>query len=427
MSEGTKQWFVLIDDRYRGPYSQSQIRSTIEQGGLGGANLVWKEGMVDWELLAKVAEFKDSAPADKADVGLSESALSFLDYLETDEEWPTPQARPASHEPFTPQHEVQNTPPLAFNTDYWTPNSEAKILIWKKNRAGVVAVLVASIAVGLSLWNFSRSGFPVLKDLNAREARELSDIAADDISNGDSVGVALAPTNIREPRFYIASNAEDGTALEARLEGLRDTMVDSFFYDSTVNVKIKNHFAKTPAFVQDGGKPLAPGEYTLTVTKNGALLLQKTFFLGGVKDRAYQENLNLYLSKLRVQAEGELSEIRQVTQLLERQFADTNLRFKAPKSWEKFHASWSALQSQIEVLFQDVNSEALKKEFYHGPLYGLLKEATVEVGRLHAEQNLGVQLGTFDRNKIAEINRSAQSRLLTLRAKVMQAERQFGI
>ncbi len=72
-----KQWFVLIDDRYRGPYTQSQIISTIEQGGLKGGDLVWREGMVDWETLAKVAEFNVEDDGLKADSQLGNSALSF--------------------------------------------------------------------------------------------------------------------------------------------------------------------------------------------------------------------------------------------------------------------------------------------------------------------------------------------------------------
>jgi hypothetical protein len=425
--DSSKKWFVLVDDRYRGPYSQSQILSAIEQGGLAGANLVWKEGMIDWEILAKVAEFKESGPIVEADVQMSQSALSFLDHLEPAEDEIKAQRYSSPSEAPAPNFEAQTPPPLAFNSEFWTPENQTQTPKWKELRFKLAALLAATLILVSALWQFNRSGFPVLKDLNAREARELSAIAKDDISVGDSAGVALAPANLREPQFYIASNAEDGTLLEASLVGVRDTMVDSFYYRSSITLKVKNNFAKTPAFVQVDGKPLAAGEYTLTVAKGGAPLVQKTFFLGGIKDRDYQDRLQLYLGKLRMQAEGELSEVRQITQLLERQFADTNLRFKSPKGWEKFHTSWMALHSQIEVLFQDLDSEALMKEFYHGSLYGLLKEATTDVGRLHAEQQLGVQLGTFDRNKIAEISRSAQSRLLTLRAKIVQAERQSGI
>ncbi len=426
-SDSSKQWFVLIDDRYRGPYSENQIRSAIEQGGLAGANLVWKEGMLDWEALARVVEFQDNDPSVTADVDLSQSALSFLDYLEPEEDWTgSPPKSPGVALPLTPP-DSQTVPPLAFNSDFWMAESKLEVSKWGKPYVRLVAIFAGTALLSLALWQFNRSGFPALKDLTAREAKELRAITEDDPSLGDSAAAALVPMNLREPRFYIASNAKNGTGLQARLEGLRDSMVDSFYYDTSVNLIVKNNFAKTPAFVQAGGQPLAPGDYTLTILKEGVPLTQKTFFLGGTKNSEYQEKLKIYQGKLRIQAESELAEVRQVTELLERQFAETNSRFKSSNGWSKFHPQWLALQSQIEILFQEVNSELLMKEFYHGSLYGLLKEATTEISRLHNEQNSAISLGAIDRSKIADLSRSAQSRLLTLRAKVMQAERQTGI
>jgi hypothetical protein len=380
--------------------------------------------MIDWQLLSKVAEFNLGDDRAKADPRLSQSALSFLDYMEPEEELPAPPPAPEKKPELPPAAPVP--PPLAFNTDFWIPESERKAPFWTRSRAGA-AIAAAFLVFSFSLWQFTRSGFPVLKDLPAREMQELRAIAAEDPAAADSAGAALAPLNLKEPRFYIAANAADGTVLEVQLQGLRETMLDSFYYSSSAQVKVKNHFAKTPAFVQDAGKPLVPGEYTLTIYKNGAQLAQKTFFLGGIKDRDYSARLQSYQGKLRVQAEAELSEIHQVTDLLEKQFNETNQRYKSGKGWEKFHQQWTALQGQIEILFKEVNSEILNKEFYHGPLYGLLNEATQDVSRLHNEHNTAFMLGAADARKIADLSRSAQAKLLTLRAKLLQAERQSGI
>ncbi len=155
-------------------------------------------------------------------------------------------------------------------------------------------------------------------------------MAEEDPSTGTFAAIAVNVVNPKEPRFYIGSNVADGEVLEARLEGKRDTMVDAFYYSSSSQVRIKNHYAKTAPF-----NGLVQGEYVMSVIKNGAPIAQKTVFLGGTRDADYESRLKTYQAKVRAQGEVELSEIRQVTGLLEKQLSESQIRFRQGRGWEK--------------------------------------------------------------------------------------------
>ena len=55
-------WYYSQNNQQLGPISEDQLKAMLRGGVLGGATLVWKEGMSDWTAVADVAVLASVAP-----------------------------------------------------------------------------------------------------------------------------------------------------------------------------------------------------------------------------------------------------------------------------------------------------------------------------------------------------------------------------
>jgi hypothetical protein len=59
MSGGLKPpcaFFVILDDKQAGPFSEDEMTRLIAQGSIGKSTYVWKAGMANWERCESVPE-----------------------------------------------------------------------------------------------------------------------------------------------------------------------------------------------------------------------------------------------------------------------------------------------------------------------------------------------------------------------------------
>jgi len=68
--EAPTEWFLFRDQLQSGPYSGEQINAMIQAGKLEGRVFVWRDGMDDWELVAKRKEFKQVASGSSTPVDM---------------------------------------------------------------------------------------------------------------------------------------------------------------------------------------------------------------------------------------------------------------------------------------------------------------------------------------------------------------------
>lgn len=54
-------WYVGKEGEQRGPFTEEDVRGMAARGELGSADLLWKEGMAEWQPLSQLAEFADEA------------------------------------------------------------------------------------------------------------------------------------------------------------------------------------------------------------------------------------------------------------------------------------------------------------------------------------------------------------------------------
>ncbi|MEN9724149.1 MAG: domain 2 [Pseudomonadota bacterium] len=53
------KWFVYINDHHEGPFSMAQLQTKLETGELQRSQYVWREGMVDWQLMTSVQDLEE--------------------------------------------------------------------------------------------------------------------------------------------------------------------------------------------------------------------------------------------------------------------------------------------------------------------------------------------------------------------------------
>jgi hypothetical protein len=56
-------WYFCIDGQQQGPISLADLKEQFASGRIVADDLVWKEGMADWESIGAVPELRGAAPA----------------------------------------------------------------------------------------------------------------------------------------------------------------------------------------------------------------------------------------------------------------------------------------------------------------------------------------------------------------------------
>lgn len=441
------EWYLFIDDRYRGPYSFEQIDSTLRLGNLARGTLIWKEGMIDWEPVDQLVDFSDATQeAPSVAVahgfpngylpGLEESALAdSFEFLERSpfEEKPgfelsLPLVVPTqSFAELAPVAPLSPMPVALESSSQHQPRMNNMRLMYF-----VFGLLVfASVSSMAYFLYLTKVAFPQLPGVQQVELRDL-ERASGQNDGGPVAHLVLVPGTAPEPRFYVSSNLEDGSLIDIRAEGIPETLVDAFHARAGLTAHLKGAVTKTSVLRQETGKMLPTGEYNIRLISNGETIGQRTVFLGGANDANYKSRLNMYHAALRLQAEAELDEIRQLTDTLESQLSDTKLAFnRGRKGWARFHERWMLLQRQVEAMFKGWTTAALEQEFYHGRLYQMVSDAGHAVGMLHELQNSYVMDDDREMQGAASqpIQRElekAEGAIFSLRAKIAQLEHQVA-
>ena len=273
--------------------------------------------------------------------------------------------------------------------------------------AGIGAILFVSASVVMS--NHARKeSFERLVDVSRDENRELLATVSESVAkHGPSAALAMSQSDPTAPFFYAATNLADGARFEIHIDGVQDTLLEKLVVSVRTVATAKDGLARSPQFLQANGKPYPRGEYKISVVcsacpgvAQGAMLAQKTYFLGGLRDREYDQKLKAFHEQLRQSAAGELIEIRQLTDTLEGQLNDTNVQFQRVMSvlhrnkavpwpgatWPQFHPRWLQLQEQIDTLAKQWTPEEIQKNFFYAEFYSSLKTINDLVKRVHTDQ-----------------------------------------
>jgi hypothetical protein len=190
--------------------------------------------------------------------------------------------------------------------------------------------------------------------------------------------------------------------------------------------------------VQPSVLATVPKARTLSmISKDVRTLAFKSYFLGGQKDRAYNDRLRAYHEKIQSQAKTELTEVKQFALTLESRMSETIRKFAAlrkgkvtpvqKKEWDKFHELWNKFNTQITETFQKWTPQVIQNDFFYGSLYQLTQAAGAAVGKLHSFQDAYFNTPQTDPKafeiKLSELGASAQTAISDLKAKIEQAQK----
>lgn len=239
----------------------------------------------------------------------------------------------------------------------------------KIKRVGIILGSVAVIA-GAGAAYFILFSSPIPSDL---------DVIADDLEamratlaapeGSAKMHLALArgtednPADDTAPKFYVATGLAEGTGITLTVTGQPGTLVNRLSFEKSFNASVnKDHLAVFES-VQDGGKPLPMGEYTIKVAAEGAEPLTLTRFLGGKKGAIYSDRLKKYKDKLQGDYDKEMQELKEYVDTLKSVQTDISKRTGEYKTgwataanrpriladWKSFSLGAQGMASQVDT------------------------------------------------------------------------------
>lgn len=348
---------------------------------------------------------------------------------------PSPSGRNGTFNQSNTRKPLNPDPDWAFLFDEETESVEWKDLSEKKkktfSRKFYYAIATASFGAVMAAYLItSKPALPLAEILTAKDAITLANTIQHSLrEKGPVAAIALSTA---DTAFVIGTNMQEGTALDLTIEGVPETLAGKFYFTAKSTVNIHKGMAKSEIILQAGGQPLVKGEYVVTVSSGQRVLAEKTFFLGGSRDKFYEQGLGEYHTQLQTKSESELNELKQLVETITRQVLDLNSHFQQyartgghRKDWLNFLKGWDVMQKQIALPFTKYTTESYTSELFYGELYREMKAVLDRTDAIQGMQSRFLDLGFVDRglaDEIANEISALHGDLAGIQAKIQAAE-----
>ena len=291
-----ENWFIFVGESHQGPFSLDEMLRKYDLGLIDASSLVWRVGMSQWQTVANTPELQ---------------------------KWDTTQE---SKQIIVPRHYLGANALQKYRAKGVRNLAVSRKIVLSRNQ--LIMVVAGLVLLAFVFWvNGAVRKIPESVHLSTADRRLLNSVLQLPVrSSKAETASALVMEAPGVPRFFIASNAVDGERYEVVLAGVPETLVGRVRYFKSVELRLADGWAETPAFLQEDGRPLVPGEYKLYVRslRNARALdgrkqfeaslpwdknPPKTFFLGALRDANYQQRLNEYRKNLISTSKAELQEL----------------------------------------------------------------------------------------------------------------------
>jgi len=372
-----KKWYLYWKDQHHGPFSALEIYAWNRKTSNSSLAYVWSSELTNWVPIEKSPLFQDiqkfsafyeklSQEHDlpilwkdwsaKQNEGIHTKLMSSSPYVE----------RPDVHWQQTGfdfsengSRSVEFQDHKSKKNIYQKSNHTIKKILNYSSKSFLIIFFSIMIGLFLFLENIWTS-YEQPGGISDQEFQELVEVRkAPQGSHSNKIAIALNKSNLLAPQFYLSSSLAENTLILLELRGVGPSMVGDFFYAQQIVLKNTNRIIEVPTLTL-GNKNLAKGFYRVTAKYNNQVLGEKNYFLGGIQDEAYQNELKEYHQKLKVQFENELTEANQMIRTLEEQIGSLNGNYElftveekngsahALTNWSRARQSWVAYQLQIE-------------------------------------------------------------------------------
>ena len=308
------------------------------------------------------------------------------------------------------------------------------------------------------------SSLPALDDVDPKDYEDLRTAAGASIKElGPKVELAVSKTDLLTPTFYVATNLPDGAQFDIVIEGIGDTLLNQLGFSAKVPVTIERSLGKSAAVRFPDGKPLPRGQYKVfavdspvqppqvktllasasaikppsPLPADSKVFTTHVYFLGGTKDRVYDDRLKEFHDRLQAKAAKELQELGVFAATFESQLNSTTTSFSKltrgklgklqQRQWSDFHGKWGAFQNQMNQSAKTWEENIAKNEIFYSALYLQAQLAEKAVYQVHELENQYFTVSKVDvaalGKQIQENLAQAQSALGTLKSKIAQAQK----
>jgi hypothetical protein len=219
-----------------------------------------------------------------------------------------------------------------------------------KRLAPVVGGLLVVAVGGAAYVMLFSSPIPSDLDVIPDDLEMMKEVAKAPVAEGAKLYLALArgtedsPADDTAPKFYVASNLAEGAGVSLAISGHVGTLVNKPSFEKTYTATIgPKHYAVFES-LQDDGKPLPMGEYTMKVTAEGAEPVVAERFLGGKKSGVYTSRLAKYTEKLQGDYDKEMQVLRE--------FIDTlkSLQAEVSRHIREYNTGWQNPASRTKIV-----------------------------------------------------------------------------
>lgn len=142
------QWYYSSEGNQHGPVSQGELSSLIQSGAVRPSDLVWQEGMAEWQPVASIAAFSSAPPPLPDFPGHPAGAP------------PLPATFTPGGNPFAPPLASIHPSQMAHVPNY----------MWQS----IVATLICCLPFGIPAIVYASKVEPFLRQGNVRAAQEAS-------------------------------------------------------------------------------------------------------------------------------------------------------------------------------------------------------------------------------------------------------------
>ena len=402
------RWYLLKDNHSVGPFTWEQLSLQFESGLHSEQSFIWNPELSEWETYESILKRPSSSI-------------------------PTPQFK------FRNFENTEGLETKTANTIERRYDSIVRRKKQKKIASGVILFLITFSSVFIYFRNQSQRIAELKNVLPETESKDIEQFIKKKGVFKDHALLSISKENGRTPTFYLLSHEPNDTQIEIKLTSQNGGILGQIHYQQQQNIGLKQEWGKTLPFSNFNQAELPRGTYVVTAKNvtTGAELAKRSYFLGGPKDEAFQQELSAFNRKLERRVKQEQVELKQFITTLESQFADQNQWFHQLVQFQKSHsgappsssaqeeAMWLELQGQLNNLLSQYTETILNQNVYHSELYLLTKQTVLELNSLHQKQHEWFEsLQSQNKNKLEEILKhesEVQSRIIELQARFQQA------
>ncbi|MCB9025283.1 MAG: DUF4339 domain-containing protein [Bdellovibrionaceae bacterium] len=402
--------YVFRNERHYGPLDITEIKEMISRGLISTNHFYWQPGMHQWERIGKFEQFKSYESLNKTTC----SDIEFENTLRSDIRY-SQRRYPQS---------IGQELPFQMKTEYFNESENSSKInktdetviqqdtIWASSkRLGVVKtarkkiffyMLVLLLAIGSSLFlNINSHKSKMLSGLSKLQQHKIENYLNSAESDSPSAEFIHYQNNQSEDSLVIATNVKPGSEIIVQLKGIGETLIGEHTLVHNINHIVNENIFTLKRIKRNDGRFLPYGKYIISISctncryNENLVLTEGMEYLGKIENKKnYSFDLNNYHSKVRLLAESELIELKNIANALDVQNEETMNKYNQFKNykykWNYFNAKWLDLQNSIIDAFSELQDPEFFSKLFYAPIYLNLQVISQDVLSLNQTQNLEI-------------------------------------